>query len=87
MEKLQLERVFTLKENQPQLLAEAQRLTGGPPQRTWSTPQDEFQLWHAPEAYWPAADRSLRVVKTFRMQKKHRVALTPPGSPKRHVCC
>ena len=37
----------------------------------------------APEVYWPVADRSLRVVKTFRVQKKHRVELTPPGSPKK----
>ena len=29
------------------------------------------------------ADRSLRVVKTFRIQKKHRVQLTPSGSPKK----
>jgi hypothetical protein len=83
MEKLQLEWVFTLKENQPELLAEAQRLTAGPPQMTCSTPQNQFQLWHAPEAYWPVADRSLRVVKTFRIQKKHRVELTPAGSPKK----
>ena len=83
IEKLQLEWVFTLKENQPDLLAEAGRLTGGPPQMTWSTPQDAFQLWHAPETYWPAADRSVRVVKTFRIQKKHRVELTPAGSPKK----
>ena len=81
MEKLQLEWVFTLKENQPELLAEAQRLTGGASQTTCSTPQDEFQLWHAPEVYWPVADRSLRVVKTFRIQKKHQVQLTPSGSP------
>ena len=83
MEKLQLEWVFTLKENQPELLAEAQRLTGGASQTTCSTPQDEFQLWHAPEVYWPVADRSLRVVKTFRIQKKHRVELTPAGSPQK----
>jgi hypothetical protein len=83
VEKLQLEWVFTVKENQPELLAEAQRLTGGPPQMTWSTPQEEFQLWHAPQTYWPAAERSLRVVKTFRIQKKQRVALTPSGSPKK----
>jgi hypothetical protein len=83
MEKLQLEWVFTVKENQPELLAEAERLTGGPVEMTWSTAQDEFQLWHAPETYWPAADRSLRVVKTFRLQKKHRVELTPAGSAKR----
>ena len=83
MEKLQLEWVFTVKENQPELLTEAQRLTGGPPQMTCSTPQDEFQLWHAPETYWPAANRSLRVVKTFRIQKKQQVQLTPAGSPKK----
>jgi len=83
MEDLQLEWVVTLKENQPELLAEAQRLSSGPAPRSWSTPQEEFQLWHLPEVYWQAADRSLRVVKTFRIQKKHRVELTPSGSPKR----
>jgi hypothetical protein len=49
---------------------------------TWSTCQEEFQLWHLPEVFWQVADRSLRVVKTFRIQKKHRVELTPSGSPK-----
>ena len=83
MEDLQLEWVITVKQNQPKLLAEAQRLTSGPAPMTWSTPQEEFQLWHAPDVYWPVADRSLRVVKTFRIQKKHRVELTPPGSPKK----
>ena len=83
IEDLHLEWVITVKENQPDLLAEAQRLSNGPAQMTWSTPQDEFQLWHAPEVYWPVANRSLRVVKTFRIQKKHRVELTPPGSPKK----
>ena len=83
IEDLHLEWVITVKENQPALLAEAQRLTNGPAQMSWSTPQDEFQLWHAPEVYWPVANRSLRVVKTFRIQKKHRVELTPPGSPKK----
>jgi len=83
MEKLQLEWVLTIKENQPELLAEAQRLTGGPPQTNCSTAEEEVQLWHAPEAYWPVADRSLRVVKTFRIQKKRQIALTPAGSPKK----
>jgi hypothetical protein len=83
IEDLHLEWVITVKENQPDLLAEAQRLTGGQAQMTWSTPQDEFQLWHAPEVYWPVADRSLRVVKIFRIQKGHRVELTSPGSPRK----
>jgi len=83
IEDLHLEWVIAVKENQPDLLAEAQRLTNGPAPMTWSTPQDEFQLWHAPEVYWPVADRALRVVKTFRIQKGHRVEFTPPGSPKK----
>jgi len=83
VEKLRLDWVITVKENQPELLAEAQRLTAGPSPMTSSSRAEEFQLWHAPEVYWPAADRSLQVVKTFRVQKKHRVELTPAGSPKK----
>jgi hypothetical protein len=81
--KLQWEWVITVKGNQPQLLAEAQRLTAGPAPMICSTPQEELQLCHAPEVYWPAADRSLGVVKTFRVQKEDRVELTPSGSPKK----
>jgi len=83
VEKLQLDWVITVKENQPELLAEAERLTPSPPQMTWSTPQDEFELWHVAEVYWPVADRALRVVKTFRIHTKQRVQLTPSASPKR----
>src|SRR6266480_3611206 len=35
--------------------------------------KQELQLWHAPEVYWPVADRSVRVVKTVRTQQKNRV--------------
>jgi hypothetical protein len=73
VESLNLEWVFSLKENQPELLAEAQRLTDGPAEATLSSPPEDVQLWHAPEVYWPVADRSLRVVKTFRRQKLSRV--------------
>jgi hypothetical protein len=65
--------VISLKENQPELLAEAQRLTAGPPETTPSTAQEELLLWHAPEVYWPVADRSVRIVKTVRIQKHRRV--------------
>lgn len=64
--------VISLKENQPELLAEAQRLTEGAAETTLSHPQEEVQVWHAPEVYWPVADRSLRVVKTVRVQKRRR---------------
>jgi hypothetical protein len=73
VEGLNLQWVFTLKENQPELLAEAQRLTDGPAEATLSNAQEDLQLWHAPEVYWPVADRSVRVVKTLRVQKVRRV--------------
>ncbi len=73
VESLNLEWVFTVKDNQPELLAEAQRLTDGPAEATLSNAQEDVQLWHAPEVYWPVADRSLHVVKTFRVQRVHRV--------------
>jgi hypothetical protein len=76
-ESLSLGWVITLKENQPELLAEAQRLTSqGEATATLSNAHEEVQLWHASEVYWPVADRSLRVVKTFRLQKARRVQVT-----------
>ena len=82
-EDLDLEWVFTLKENQPELLAEAQRLTSGSPPTAESTDPEELQLWHAPEVYWPVADRSVRVVKTVRTQKHHRVQVRSERTGKR----
>jgi hypothetical protein len=82
-ESLDLEWVFNLKENQPELLAEAQRLTQGPAETTLSNPQEDVQLWHAPEVDGPLANRSLRVVKTFRLQKVHRVQVIREESGKK----
>ena len=73
VESLNLEWVISLKENQPELLAEAQRLTLGPAEATLPSAQEDLQLWHAPEVYWPVADRSLRVVKTLRIRELRRV--------------
>jgi len=73
VEGLGLEWVINLKDNQPELLGEAQRVTAGPAQHRQSQNQDELQLWHAPEVYWPVADRSVRVVKTVRTQRKNRI--------------
>jgi Transposase DDE domain len=73
VEGLGLEWVINLKDNQPELLGEAQRVTAGPAQHRQSQDQDELQLWHAPEVYWPVADRSIRVVKTVRTQRKNRI--------------
>ncbi len=73
VEGLGLDWVINLKENQPELLAEAQRLTAGAALHRDGDEQQELQLWHAPEVYWPVADRSVRVVKTVRTQQKNRV--------------
>jgi hypothetical protein len=70
---LGLDWVINLKDNQPELLAEAQRLTAGAALHRDSDKQQELQLWHAPEVYWPVADRSVRVVKTLRTQRKNRI--------------
>ncbi len=75
--------VISLKENQPALLAEAQRLTAGSAETTLSTPQEDLQIWHAPEVYWPVADRSLRVVKTLRVQNVRRVRVIREESGKK----
>ncbi|MCL5005683.1 MAG: transposase [Acidobacteria bacterium] len=72
--------VISLKENQPELLAEAQRLTSGVPDTVESTGQQEHQLWHAPEVYWAVANRSVWVVKAIRRQKHRRVRVGAAGS-------
>jgi hypothetical protein len=54
---------------------------GGLSLTTSTSSQEEFQLWHAPQTYWPVADRTLQVVKTFRSERKQRLALTPAHSP------
>ena len=73
VESLGLDWAINLKENQPELLTEAQRLTAEPAPHRPSLDQDELQLWHVPEVYWPVADRSVRVVKTVRTKRKNRI--------------
>jgi hypothetical protein len=73
VEDLGLDWVINVKDNQPELLAEAQRLTAGAALHRDGDEQQELQLWHAPEVYWPVADRSVRVVKTVRTQQKKRI--------------
>jgi hypothetical protein len=75
VEALGLEWVFTLKQNQPELLAEAQRLTTGEADMEQSDSKEKIQLWHAPQVYWPIADRDVRVVKAVRTQKMNQVRI------------
>jgi hypothetical protein len=79
IESLDLEWVISLKDNQPALLAEAERLTVAPAACQWSAGNDHFSLWHLPEVDWPVADRMVRVVKTVRVQNVKRVKIEKIG--------
>jgi len=75
LEPLGLEWVINLKDNQPDLAAEAERLTNRPADYQETSPQQELELWHLPAVDWPVADRLVGVVKTIRVQKANRVAV------------
>jgi len=75
VERLGLIWAFTLKENQPELLREAERLTQESPTGVHTEPGREIQYWHLPEVDWPVADRLVRVVKTVRIESRRRVTV------------
>jgi Transposase DDE domain len=75
VERLGLVWAFTLKENQPDLLREAERLTQESPAGVHVEPDREIRYWHLPEVDWPVADRLVRVVKTVRIEHQHRVTV------------
>jgi hypothetical protein len=85
VEALGLEWVFTLKENQPELLAEAQRLTTGEPDMEQSDSKQQIQLWHAPQVFWPVADRDVRVVKALRTREINQVRIENDHGKKQAV--
>ena len=75
VERLGLAWGFTLKENQPDLLREAEHFTQGPPTGVHAEPGREIRYWHLPEVDWPVADRRVRVVKTVRSEPQRRVTV------------
>jgi hypothetical protein len=75
LESLGLEWVINLKDNQPDLAAEAERLTNRPADYRDASAQGELQLWHLPQMDWPVADRLVGVVKTVRVQNANRVVV------------
>lgn len=79
VERLGLDWAFTLKENQPDLLREAERFAIGPPTAVQSDGKQELRCWHLPQLDWPAADRLVRVVKTVRIDHKRQVTVRPDG--------
>jgi len=76
VERLGLVWAFTLKENQPDLLREAERLTQQSPTGVHAEPGREVRYWHLPEVDWPVADRLVRVVKTVRIEQLRRVTVS-----------
>jgi len=76
VENLGLIWAFTLKENQPELLREAQRFTQASPAGVHTEPDREIRYWHLPEVDWPVADRLVRVVKTVRIENRNRVTVS-----------
>ena len=79
VERLGLDWAFTLKENQPELLREAERFTTGPPATVQAEPKQELRCWHVPQLDWPVADRLVRVVKTVRVDHKREVTIRQDG--------
>jgi hypothetical protein len=79
VEALGLDWAFTLKENQPELLREAERCTTGEPVVAQSDANRELRCWHLPEVDWPAGDRRVRVVKTVRTDRRREVTVSQDG--------
>jgi hypothetical protein len=82
VELLGLDWAFTVKENQPELLHEAQRLTQGSSTGVDVEAGREIHYWHLPQVDWPVADRLVRVVKTVRIEKRRRVTLRGKDDPR-----
>jgi hypothetical protein len=76
VESLGLDWAFTLKENQPELLREAERFTPESPTGVHAEPGREIRYWHLSELDWPVADRLVRVLKTVRIENQRRVTIS-----------
>ena len=67
---------FILKENQRELLREADRLTRKSPTGIHTEPDLELQYWQLPEVDWPFASRLVRIAKTVRTVNIRHVIVT-----------
>jgi len=76
IERLGLDWAFTLKENQPELLREAECFTQESPTGVEVDADQEIRYWHLPQVAWLTADRSVRVVKTVRIENRRRVTVS-----------
>src|SRR5580700_1945195 len=76
VELLGLDWAFTLKDNQPELLREAERFTQESPTGVHTEPGRETRYWHLPEVDWPVADRLVRLVKTVHIEHLNRITVS-----------
>ncbi|MGQ9636006.1 MAG: transposase [Bryobacteraceae bacterium] len=75
IEQLGLRWVINLKDNQPDLAAAAERMTLGPPDGSESDARRQLHFWHLPELCWPAADRTVGILKTARRSQRQRTVI------------
>ncbi len=61
---LGLQWVFTVKDNQRELLEDIEALTRGRPTAQDLTADRQWHLWYLPEVYWARADRTVQIVRT-----------------------
>jgi hypothetical protein len=80
VEALGLDWVCTVKDNQPDLVAEVECFTDGRAPSQTSGPAGEVRRWHVPALYWAAADRSVRIVKTVRRERQTRLQVQREGA-------
>lgn len=89
VEKIQalgLDWVITLKANQPELLAEAERMTAALPADRPSLIADQaLQLWYLPRVDWAVANRDVSVVKTVRQHSRQRQRVKHSASGEKHI--
>ena len=86
VEALDLAWVITLKDNQPGLLAEAQRVTAtSAPHPPTPEQSEELQLWYAPQVDWPVAERDLTLVKAVRGHLRRRQQVVRDGSARKRI--
>ncbi|MFQ5928003.1 MAG: transposase, partial [Terriglobia bacterium] len=85
IEALGLDWVMNLKDNQPLLLAEAQRLTARAEDWHQVRGDEQLWLWHEPAVEWPVAQRRVGVVQTVRRQSRRRVTIVRPGGRRQPI--
>ena len=73
IEALGLDWVITLKGNQPELLAEAERASHAQaPHAPCAQQEEALQLWYLPQLDWAIANRAVQVIKTVHQpRRKH----------------